>query len=57
MNKWYHIDSLPIKLSGTTAIMQTSGEVVVVGGRLGQERMLMSTLDHCTELHTYMYVL
>ena len=38
VNKWYHIDNEPVKLSSATAIMLTSREVVVVGGRLGKER-------------------
>ena len=38
MNKWYHIDNLPVKLSSATAVTLTSGELVVVGGRLGEER-------------------
>ena len=38
VNKWHHIDNLPVKLSSATAITLSSGELVVVGGRLGEER-------------------
>ena len=38
MNKWYHIDNLPVKLCSATATTLSSGELVVVGGRLGEER-------------------
>ena len=38
MNKWYHIDNLPVKLSSATAFTLISSEAVVVGGRLGEER-------------------
>ena len=38
MNKWYHIDNVPVKLSSATATTLTTGELVVVGGRLGEER-------------------
>ena len=38
VNEWYHIDNLPVKLSSATATTLTSGELVVVGGRRGEER-------------------
>ena len=38
VNKWYHIDNLPVKLSSATSITLSSGELVVVGGRLGEDR-------------------
>ena len=34
MNKWHLIDELPIKLSTATAVTLTSGEIVVLGGKL-----------------------
>ena len=34
MKKWYLIDEIPIKLSTATAITLTSGELVVLGGKL-----------------------
>ena len=34
MKKWYLIDELPVKLSTATAITLTSGELIVLGGKL-----------------------
>lgn len=38
VNKWYHVGNLPVKLSSATSITLSSGELVVLGGRLGEDR-------------------
>ena len=35
VNKWHHIGDLPVSLSSATSITLASGELVVLGGRLG----------------------
>ena len=38
VNKWHHIGNLPIRLSSTTTVTPSTGELVVIGGRLGEKR-------------------
>ena len=37
-NNWYHVGNLPVQLSSATSITLASGELVVLGGRLGEDR-------------------
>ena len=38
MNKWYQVDRLPIELSSATATTLSGGELVVLGGRVSEDR-------------------